>query len=1194
MSNDSIRIGYYDPFGIYPKIEDEVKLHLPLSNLHIRLNSNQPFKTVNKLQIQFVEEVPKKGDYLNNNDLKTYVRLMFVQIDSLEKYRGQVRPLIREWLKNLVLKTNCSWMIILYIPQDFKDKSSNLIKTSFFDKLQKDFGVDGKELGTILPTGRKFDEGNEKIFKFKDNVNEFMVQLKTLLLNSFVERFKKYNDLINQRKIHNIERFLTKLELCNLFKDMILLQDALIINEQLSEELFEVYEYNQDRFVTDKSDISSQDLTHYNFETSINEEEIKSQLSNNESINYLNLRTLIFIHESQILQEQAKLSTTNSLASKQISRLYKNLMLFLNDLVENNYEVQYLIIDTYLNLPIMEELIKPSTEDDSYLTDILEMRAELKLFKRSVISKIAESQNLHIEGLRDMFEEISLDDDKEPNEKSLNIQTKELLDITFSKESYIKTFQELTEEIMEDLVKCNRVKTIDILSIDLAIINYEIKNYQECLNTLQNSYEYFIENSWTFLGGILLEIYLGCIENLNEDGVNNKEILINCINLLKCLIKNQNSIDINSYQKIKNTNQISKIFDKIDEKSLTIDEEKLEFDLSDFFKTKVKPFVYADDSTDKDVYYIEVEIKNAFHVSVEFLLIQLDLVDEKHTAIEFSNAKVQLNSSSEFQKFKLFTRNIKFGLFSCSHLKISLNPKLTFTKNFNQEKSSLPDTSIFDDTVIEPNKSITSFPTNTYLKNNNDNILIYQNLQKFRAQFFNVRKLNLGSHEVMLELQNLKHDLKEIKIDLFSSTTDLTFIQSHLEIENLKANELKHIIIPFKDIHESKIVNMEAKITYMIDEEQYSLTISYNVNISLSISVSVQDIFKTEFIYSKFQVGTINSKIPIKIISQDLQNEDFEIQSPTSANFENVIAFGEQPIIFFYKIFPKHNHKINDNDKLKLTIAYTNLRDECDEIIYRIILEELETLNLVNYWYLIKDVLLSKLKFDLNNFTINDNLIIINFIEFQIFSNKIIERYIRNISDQIKIKNLFVDKFSDPISTSQIKIKEDSIKNILTINVAVPVLQYLQVIEYEYEKQQYIVGEPIILKLKIKTLTKWSEDNNVNILGSSSPTRSSQSPAPQLPIEEEFQLCIHNDDNWLISGFKKHQFTFTSKNNLVVNDLILIPLTVGKLTLPKISIKMFDTFSNNFINSNNLDIEFVNGSESILVIPDVNNITFSF
>ena len=64
--------------------------------------------------------------------------------------------------------------------------------------------------------------------------------------------------------------------------------------------------------------------------------------------------------------------------------------------------------------------------------------------------------------------------------------------------------------------------------------------------------------------------------------------------------------------------------------------------------------------------------------------------------------------------------------------------------------------------------------------------------------------------------------------------------------------------------------------------------------------------------------------------------------------------------------------------------------------------------------------------------------------------------------------------------------------------------------------------------------------------------------------------------------------------------MTLIPLTVGKIPLPQVSIKELTDGVNLSIDdeedddSDDIDIEFINGLETILVIPEVNSITFSF
>ena len=47
-----------------------------------------------------IEEIPNKKSDQNQLDIDgIYSRVMFIKVESLDKYRSQVRPLIREWLK---------------------------------------------------------------------------------------------------------------------------------------------------------------------------------------------------------------------------------------------------------------------------------------------------------------------------------------------------------------------------------------------------------------------------------------------------------------------------------------------------------------------------------------------------------------------------------------------------------------------------------------------------------------------------------------------------------------------------------------------------------------------------------------------------------------------------------------------------------------------------------------------------------------------------------------------------------------------------------------------------------------------------------------------------------------------------------------------------------------------------------------
>lgn len=1269
---DLVKIGYYDPFGIYPRIQNDISKRLPLTNLHVRFKSNQLMKTIPKLDVEFVEEVPKKADYhhhLTTHDIKTYVRLIFVQVDSLDKYRGQVRPLIREWLKNLVLRTNdCSWMIVLYVPLDGKDRLSSIIKSSFFDKLMNDFGPEGKEMKTILPghnssssSGTSIaragsSDNMERVFKLKQVLDEdlfasFMIQLRQLLLSAFVDRYHMFNDLIHKRKSNGIKSLAAKLELYNLLKDMKLLQDALVVNEELLVDLDNLVSHNPGQF-NHELQLNASSLTNFKFNEFINEENLKQQLINSdEEINLVQLKSLIFANESYILQELARTAVSNSLASKHISRLYQRLMLFLNDSHFNNsHEFVYLLIDSFLRIPIVHQLLNAVNDNNDAggigrdgdgdvvpLIDVLEMQAELKLFKRTVIGKIAKLNGIEIDGLRGncTFEEVNLNDDTtQVSSIQSTLTNHQLMEIVKNEQSFVDYYFNLTEDIIGDFVKCNRVKSIDILSLDLAILNYNQGNYQECLDTLQNSYDYFIMNSWNFLGGVLLEIYLGCVEKLRdkskksgEDGVDggDAEVLRTCLNLLACLVKRDGDcVGINSYKLVRNAKHVAQLFNKIDENCGEGLSEPLLYPLNHFFKAKVKPFVNANDATPGDEYFIEVEVYNLFNVPLKFTSMGVTLMDDTQTQLSFKADDILLSASPEVQIFKLYTRDIKFGLFAIHRLMIAYNDKLSFIHEYSNNDNddddggvvAVPDNSIFNETVVEHKHTTNS---NSALSND---VLIFQNVYKFQAQFVASKVVELGTNAVSLVLKTGSNDVSNIEIRLSSNTDGVQLSQPHLTIDKLDAKQKQTLQIPYTFFNDLKLINMQAHVSYLADDVTYTAQVSYNVDTRLAISVSVQDVFKTQFFYSKFQVGTADAKSPIRLVLQNLVSDDYEIKLP-SGELRNLVAFGEQPITFFYKITPRVGHAIDDEDKLDLSLCYTNLQDECEQQLTEIVWDSLSNSNggghLIHYWYLIKETILSKVQFDLNKYAVQNVLQIVNAGFVQSFADRVIGRYVEHESDQVQLHKNFVNLAPGGCIAMHPSCKLDKLDTIqhqLNIKVAVPILKYLHVVEYVYERKTYIVGESIPVTLRIKTVTKWSDGKQV--LAVSSPSRSTTNAndndteviaPPSLSNAEKFQAMIQPDDNWLVSGFKKQTISSPGVEASDVSEagdanddappfqtsLVLIPLHVGKLYLPKIVVSPIENGTSGGVGATSQsDIEFVNGCETIMSVPDVRNIQFSF
>ena len=154
----------------------------------------------------------------------------------------------------------------------------------------------------------------------------------------------------------------------------------------------------------------------------------------------------------------------------------------------------------------------------------------------------------------------------------------------------------------------------------------------------------------------------------------------------------------------------------------------------------------------------------------------------------------------------------------------------------------------------------------------------------------------------------------------------------------LSSKESIDIKIPYSYYSDNKIISLKANISYSSNGENFSHFIIDQVDTTLTISVSVQDIFKSQYIFSKFQVGTSNPKLPIRILSNDLttKNENYSIISPKHS--PRPITFGDQPASYFYKIIPKSDYSIKSLDSLDLRVEYSDLKNECYDIIQSFLL----------------------------------------------------------------------------------------------------------------------------------------------------------------------------------------------------------------------------------------------------------------
>lgn len=1195
---DPIRIGYYDPFNVFPLCKDRLMEKFPLTNLNWK-QRGVSLKSIPSLPIEFVEEVPKRTSLAN---VDTYLRMIFVRADTLDIYRSQVRPLIREWMRCSVQDANVEWIIIYFIPQSSKDKSSTIIKTSVFDKLKADFGNSGKELLEMTIDDNQWDrcfklreiyEENQSRLEVYNNIS---FQIKELLISSFDRRYESLNNKLSNNKIVNAETFVNKLDLADLLTDMRLLKEALSIYKELNDELKCLISNQPSKFELNTIP-HKESFNNYKILSPISIPQIKKYLLEQDSkkINLYELILFVFNKQSIILQALAYSASTVSISSIYICDLYRKLIYFLNDISSllqvNVNELSFVLIDVYSRLPILEKISddyhKLTTEEEqgNSLKGILEYQGELKMFQRSKLVKIAESLGYYINGINEILEEVSLEDSK-PNIKSdIKLSYDPLLKILESKESYYSYFEKFTELIIQDFLNSDRLKSIDVLSIDLVLLNYQKGNYEKSLSILQNSFDFFINNGWNFIGGALLDIYLDCVK---RNAIKDSElILVSNLKLLSVLSNKRIRYGVNNYKLIKDKDRIKSLFNSTKEVAKSI-ENIVEYPLIEIFDIDIFPYIKKCDDNTKDKYFVEVYLHHFLDIALEFDEIVIELQHESGEYVKFSEKNVSIPHNND-GKIKLFSDEFCLGYFTYSKLKLIVTEKLHIAYKFEQGSNANEG----NDTVVRFDNNAMlhdTITTQNELETGKLCILSFPGSNSFWCEFLCPFSITLGSIEVLLRVHNNDVEKESVIIEISSMTegVEITKDNSNFDIEVLDKDENHDITIPYSYFGNEKEIVFKAKIAYTMKGNKYYHTIYNSVDTILPISVSVQDIFKSSSLFSKFQVGTSNSRLPIRVNSTQLSpsNTNYTIISP--AHSTCVFAFGEQVASYFYKINVDKGYSVKKSDVLDLKISYSCLKDECFKFLKSDLLRKLEMENLMDYWFLFYRYILQRVDFDYNSYAIYKIVRIINKKEIEEISKLLICNHVdgnENLKKCQAVINAFIKE--DYLAEK----KEDSfvMRNLL-ISVPVPTLKHLQLIEYLFErKNQYLVGVPIKITLTIKSSTMWSgvdQDDIVDdkeILAESSPQRKGKDTK-----KIGFQYVIQNDENWLISGFKKQSFEITPDHTCNHKfEFMFIPLIVGNLLLPKVSVR---ELSGNSI----LDVDYKNDLETLLVVPEINSITFSF
>lgn len=1167
---DPVEIGFYDPFSVFSSIEQPLRQCLPLANLHWRYHPHKPVKSIPLLPVSLVEEVPKTGPKSHGDCSKTFMRLMFIKLDTLDVYRSQIRPLICEWIKELVKPYNIAWAIVLVVTEDKKVKKLTLLKTSLHDKLKIDFGFAGKRLAELRIPTPQLESAMQTVWRldehYMDDItrmeafNIVTTDLKSGILTTFNKRYfdglnslgKLVLDLEKDpegKPLLHFEKVAEKLHLATILQDMRCLGEALESYQEAAESIDSLRGKFPECF--DEHDDPTQgtkEWDEFDPERSICDiQQVATFVATGEKIRPLSLKLAIFVKISIVLQIQANFASSLSVSAMHVSLLYRHLLMLVTGLAPTVHTLEatqwaYMMIDFYLQLPLaqkLKELDQGEREGrGGPLQALFESVAELELLRRSYINKIAVHKGYQIPGLESSMESLSLDENPA---KDLPLVSKLLRKLFESQASYEEAFKEITLASITNFAECERLKTVDVLSVDLALLHYKQGNYGEAFEVLSNSYEYFSSNGWNLIGGALLETYCRCAEKLDFE--NSDRILDSFIVLLQTLCSISPLGGINHFGIIKNSALRVELMESI-KKLARKSSARRSIPLSPVFEYEINPLISGDEDTEKSV--LQIKLTNNFNVDIvaENVKVTMTCVTADREIL-FSSNEVTLSRVSEVL---LYSTEFGAGDYEVTSVQIQVAKELMFEEEFFD---SDPDATVIHHATdeIPPERFVCHmFPT----------------FGHFKLSFKPPREIELGKPALECIITNGPTDITNVEVKISTSSFGLNL---KTETDNMLVVSLepraqhRHI---FKCSSECKSLDIEAICTFDLLGQRHEYRWTGKHDLHLTVSISVQDIFKAETIYSKFQIACVNTKFPIRVSDCDFtcQDDKYDIEGLRGVFKKQSLLISDVPASLFYKVLPKT--EFNSADVLDLNVTFSNVKDECEGLVNHLILERLRSFDKEHYYHFF-DAARHQLVYDLKAFAIEKKLVPFNLDDCNHAANYKLRRFAPAQSDlKDLIKSLFdsANKVGDYAAAQRTEYQ-------LYIPVPVPCLSVLHRLEFKLKQKTAVLGQVLDATLKVTSTSRWAGE------------------ASEQPATREFELNVIYDDDWVITGHKRHNFVIGEGDTDNEVEISLIPLNAGELALPKLSIRPRS-------GECSMDVIYENALETVSVRPELLCISLAF
>ncbi|OTA08520.1 TRAPP complex component Trs130 [Trichoderma parareesei] len=615
------------------------------------------------------------------------------------------------------------------------------------------------------------------------------------------------------------------------------------------------------------------------------------------------------------------------------------------------------------------------------LEDLAARRAELYMLSRSILSSLGKKRGWSdgwdeaplVGGIGfDNMEDVDLnDDDKadgdgEGDEADASTSSKETYTPTMAgidnpvlrtaidnTDDFYRLYEILTDKAMRHFTVANHDHAVHSSMADLAVLKVHLKDYKAASSYFSLTTPFFGESGWSLLELSMLIMYCQCLDEINPKGehvgVALKLLTKYCAAEKERLQKKSGLIRFSQSKTYPEAWPVTGIVEKLTRLAKSLSKE-VKVPLENFLMdVELDGFPVYDDNQDGCSLNISLRSLLPEEISFDSARLRITAVDEGPSRERLFEAAAgsPIILKPGKNKIRVSCRSVVSGRYMIDRLVLSTkNLVLHFERDVKNASSSTTD--IFK----------------------HADVMLFQRASAFDFSMCATKQTSLDkNNSIDLVIRTGWNALKKCEIRVKPATgglrfltTEAAFVDSSMQfarppeagvfyMDAIGVNEVVTIRFPYSV--EQDVADIFAKIeaTYVTEaDETFSLAKSVAVHVALALGVNVQDVFKHEALFSRFNVSTASAS-PLRLYKSELLKSELFDSVFGVPSSSPVFIFPKQPASLLYKVkrIPGAKAGKRGGRTMYLKLDYTSLEAEMEELVRRSLTEALETTSLAQY-----------------------------------------------------------------------------------------------------------------------------------------------------------------------------------------------------------------------------------------------------